>query len=122
MIDASNLPHSVESHVMKSALLLVALGLSALAIACGEDEPDRVVGVTRKCQVAVSNSVPDRLPTLTIGRGAPDYKLVEMKGDDCDKHRTQEDYLEVVVRSSKGGSYTVEVDPETKVRVGDDWP
>lgn len=85
-------------------------------------EPDRVVGVQRKCDVISSVRFDDDGSSFDNGPGR--QKLVDEEG--CDSSRVQlyirNHRLEVTVRTSSGGSYVVTVPPKTTVKVGDRWP
>ena len=72
-------------------------------------EPDRVVGVIRKCEAG------DELALRAITREGCGTDLAS-------RLRILNDRLEVTVRTGSGGSYVVTVPPTTSVSVGDVWP
>ncbi len=71
---------------------------------------DRVVGITRVCEPAPSHR---REFELFWPYGGCEALLDLQKVND---------HLEVTVRTSTGGSYTVSVPVTTEVRVGQEWP
>ena len=76
-------------------------------------QPDRVVGVIRKCEAGDASVV------FRIGREGCGIPSVDAS------RRAKivfNDRLEVTVRTGSGGSYVVTVPPTTNVNVGDVWP
>ena len=72
-------------------------------------EPDRVVGVIRKCEAA------DELALRVVALEGCGTELASLL-------RILNDRLEVTVRTSSGGSYVVTTGPTVGVHVGDVWP
>jgi hypothetical protein len=68
---------------------------------------DRVVAVTRVCEPADG----DRQKLELFGGCEAVHDLMKVN-----------DHLEVTVRTSTGGSYTVSVPATTTVRIGQEWP
>lgn len=87
--------------------LLAALALSVTVASCGGDDPDRVVAVTRKCEIRTS---------------ASSTGVVTLVGAACDSEGVLSRRLEVSVRTARGTTYTVDMEPGTAVTVGAEWP
>ncbi len=72
-----------------------------------EPAVDRVVNVIRVCEAASGR--PQVIELMGGCEAVPDIMKIN-------------DHLEVTVRTSTGGSYTVSVPVTKKVRVGQEWP
>jgi hypothetical protein len=96
---------------MRRLIFALALALSSAALACrDEEEPDRVVSVLMRCQI---RGYSIRTGTSTTSDAA---------GAECDVDAARNKRLELTIRTHDGDTYKVEVAPETRVRVGDEWP
>ena len=109
------------------------IALLALSFACGsapaepdKAEPDKVVGVLLKCTKPSQRTL-DASDNLVIiparELSAADCERLLAGAPDRQRAISGLNALHVVtVRTSTGGSYTVEVPATTRVRVGQVWP
>ena len=114
--------------VATTALIVMLIVLSA----CGSNaaEPDKVVGVLLKCTYpSQTQRTFDDSGNLNIvvipARELSSAQCEQLFGRAPDRQRAIEraNALYVVtVRTSAGGSYTVEVPATTRVRMGQVWP
>ena len=94
------------------------LGAVALAVAmftataCGDSESDKVVGVVLKCDRATTRTSEPDCNEKFSGLG-PKFD---------GRYKWGNRRLDVTVRSPDGKTYSVELPPESTVRVGDKWP
>lgn len=106
-----------------AATALVALSFGLFACSSKDAEPDRVVGVILKCTDPAQDSF-DASGNLVV------VPARELSSAECERFigdrqfavwRLNARYV-VTVRTSNGGSYTVEVPATRQIRVGQTWP
>jgi hypothetical protein len=102
--------------------LVIAATISALSIVSykaltSDSEPDIVVGVTARCEIYVTSDT-----------------IIETTGSECEQgnkvvhsspttsYSIRNSRRQVIVRTSKGSTYQIDVPITTKVAVGDTWP
>ena len=116
---------------MKRKQLVAATALIALLVvlsACGSNpaEPDKVVGVLLKCTYPAQTRFDDIGGNYVIpAEELSSTRCEQLLQDAPDRQRaiSRANALYVVtVRTSAGGSYTVEVPATTRVRMGQVWP
>lgn len=98
-------------HVAVLVAAAAMLGFAACSDSAPKPEPDRIVGITLRCE--------QRQGSLDTG-----YTYTTITGPACQKSRfTYRNQRQLVtVRTSSGGSYQVEADEHLMLEVGGPWP
>ncbi len=97
---------------------ILATGAVAWTLGMGQSEQsDRVVGVLLKCE---------SLPSVSL-LGTPNPGGAPLNGEACQTknstgYASRNRRLEVTVRTASGQTYLVEVAPNIRVAIGQNWP